>query len=95
MFSTGFKSGPFKSLGSFSNHDDDGNEIPHKFAYLTMKNSILHALHVRFSFLDILKTFSFFLYHVKWPDLQLCGRREQTMTNIQFCLLISEALVPI
>ena len=34
---------------------------PHKFAYLTIKNSILHALHVHFSSFDILKTFSFFL----------------------------------
>ena len=34
---------------------------PHKFAYLTMKNSLLHALHVHFSSFDILKTFSFFL----------------------------------
>ena len=34
---------------------------PHKFAYLIMKNSSLHALHVHFSSFDILKTFSFFL----------------------------------
>ena len=34
---------------------------PHKFAYLTMKNTILHALHVHISSFDILKTFSFFL----------------------------------
>ena len=27
---------------------------PHKFVYLTMKNSILHALHVQFSSFDIL-----------------------------------------
>ena len=26
-------------LGSLSNHDDDGSKNPHKFAYLTMKNS--------------------------------------------------------
>ena len=35
---------------------------PHKFVYWTMKNSILHALHVHFSSFDILKTFSFFLW---------------------------------
>ena len=34
---------------------------PHKFAYLTIKTVFLHALHVHFSFFDILKTFSFFL----------------------------------
>ena len=149
MSSTWLKSGPFKSLGSLSNHDDHGNEIPHKFAYLIMKNSILHALHVHFSFLDLLKTFSFFLprgddlvrelkqprrrrqqkphkfayltmkkrifarfarvffylltfwrrsrsfYDVKWPVLQLCGRRAHMMTNVQFCPLMSQALVPI
>ena len=33
----------------------------HKFAYLTMKNTFLHALHVHFSYLDILKTLLFFL----------------------------------
>ena len=31
----------FDSLArALSNHDDDGNKNPHKFAYLTMKNSI-------------------------------------------------------
>ena len=34
-------------------------------------------------------------YDVKWPVLQLCGRREHIMTNVQFCALISEALFPI
>ena len=33
-------------------------------------------------------------YDVKWPVLQLCGRREHMMTN-QLCLLMSQALVPI
>ena len=27
-------------LGSLRPHDEDGNKNPHKFAYLTMKNSI-------------------------------------------------------
>ena len=27
-------------IGSLSNHGEDGNKKPHKFAYLTMKNSI-------------------------------------------------------
>ena len=34
-------------------------------------------------------------YDVKWPVLQLCGRREHKMTTVQFCLLLSQALVPI
>ena len=29
-----------------------------------------------------------FFYDVKWPVLQLCGRREHMMTNVQFCLII-------
>ena len=37
-------------------------------------------------------TFSFFS-HWKW--LQLCGRREHMMTNVQFFLFISEALVSV
>ena len=27
---------------------------------------------------------------VKWPVLQLCGRRDHMMTNVKFCLLIYE-----
>ena len=44
----------------------------HKFAYLTEKTIVLHALHVYFSFLYILPTFSFFLrremtcFTVRW-----------------------------
>ena len=31
-----------------------------------------------------------------WNDLlQLCGRREHMVTNVQFCVLIFEALVPV
>ena len=44
-------------LGNLSNHADDGKQKPHKFAYLTMKNSIFS----RFVFFYTLKTFSFFL----------------------------------
>ena len=32
-------------------------------------------------------------YYVKWPVLQLCGRREHMMTNVN--VLMSQALVPI
>ena len=34
-------------------------------------------------------------YDVKWPVLQMCGRREHMRTKVQFCLLMSQALVPI
>ena len=34
-------------------------------------------------------------YDVKWPVLQLWGRRQHMMTNVQFCLLMSQPLVPI
>ena len=34
-------------------------------------------------------------YDVKWPVLQMCGQREHMMTNVQFCFLVSQALVPI
>ena len=51
---------------------------PHKFAYLTMKNSVF-ARFARAFF--TLRSRSF--YDVKWPVLQLCGRREHMMTNVQ------------
>ena len=34
-------------------------------------------------------------HDVKCPVLQLFGKREHVMTNVQFCLLTSKALVPI
>ena len=40
----------------------------------------LHALHVHFLSFDILKTFSIYLR----CEMQLCGRREHMMTNVQF-----------
>ena len=61
---------------------------PHKFAYLTMENTcIFHLL----TFWRRSRSF----YDVKWPVLQLCGPREHMMTNVQFCLLMPQALVPI
>ena len=36
-----------------------------------------------------------FACHCVASVLQLCGLRGHMMTNFQFCLLISEALVPI
>ena len=41
--------------------DDDGNKNPTNLHIGQWKTEFLHALHVRFSSLDILKTFSFFL----------------------------------
>ena len=44
-----------------SNHDDDVNKNPTNLHIWQLKTVFLHALHVHFSFFDILKTFSFFL----------------------------------
>ena len=71
-------------LGSLSNHDD-GNKCPTNLHIWQWKTVFLHALHVHFSSLDILKTFSCSFYDVKWPVLQLWGRREHMMTNVSFC----------
>ena len=50
-----------QSLGSLSNHDDDGQwQERHKFAYVTKRNS---TLHVHFSFLYISQSFLFFRRH--------------------------------
>ena len=46
-------------------------------------------------FFDILLTFSLFLRREMAKFLQLCGQRERAMTNVQFCLLMSKALVPV
>ena len=78
--------------GPLSNHDDDGNKNICIFdkdkQYLcTLCTCIFHLL----TFGRRSRSF----YDVKWPVLQLCGRREHMMTNVQFCLLISQALVPI
>ena len=51
----------------------------HKFTYLTMKNN---------SFGHCTRIFHFETFCR--PVLQLCGRREHLMTDVQFCLLISD-----
>ena len=55
------------SLGSLSNHDDDGKKNPHKFAYLTMKNSIFarfaRAFFIFWHFEDVL------VLSTTWNDL--------------------------
>ena len=48
------------SLGSLSNHDDDGNKNVTNLHIWQWKIIVLHALHVHISFLDISQTFSFF-----------------------------------
>ena len=65
----------------------------HKFAYLTMKTIVLHALHVHFQFWTFRRRSRSF-HDVKSPVLQMRGRRDHAMKNVQFCP-ISEALVPI
>ena len=58
---------------------------PHKFADLTMETSIFARTFFMFwHFEDVIDIF----YDVKSPVLQLRGRREHMMTNVQFCLLI-------
>ena len=42
------------SLGSLSNHDDDGNKNPTNLHNWQWKTVVLHALHVHFSFFDSL-----------------------------------------
>ena len=44
-----------ETTGSLNNHDDDGNKSGKKFAYLTFKNVVLHALREQFSVLFILQ----------------------------------------
>ena len=67
---------------------------PHKFAYFKMKKQYFCALCTCiFHFLTFCRRSRSF-YDVKWAVLQLCGRREHMMTNVQFCFLMSQALVP-
>ena len=66
----------------------------HKFAYLIVKNNSF-ARFARAVFILTFRRRSRSFCDVKSPVLQLYGRREHMMTNVQFCLLISEALVPI
>ena len=67
---------------------------PHKFAYLTMKSRIFarfaRAFVIFWHFVDVL------VLSMTWNDLFCsCVRREHILTNVQFCLLMSQALVPI
>ena len=86
----------FDSIRAFKllkrNHEDDGNENRTNLHIWQWKTAFLHALQVHFSFLDISQTFSFFQRRE-----MICfavGRREHMITNVQFCLLMPQALVP-
>ena len=46
------------SLGSLSNHDDEGNKNPTNLHIWQWKTVFLHALHVHISTFDILKTWN-------------------------------------
>lgn len=67
-------------IGSLSNHDEGGAKNVTKLQISQWKPVVLHALQVQFSF----------LYNVKWPVLQLWGRREHMMTNFRCFLVISK-----
>ena len=81
-------------LRSLRNHDDDGNKNVTNLHIWLSKTIVLHALHVQVSFLTFCRRSRSFC-DVKWPVLQLCGRRDHMMTNVKFCLLICKALVRI
>ena len=80
------------TLGSVKQSRRRQQQKPHKFAYLTIKNSIFarfaRAVFIFWHFEDVL------VLSATW-NLQFCGRREHMMTNVQFCLLMSQALVSI
>ena len=80
-------------LGSLRNHDDDGNKDVTNLHIWLSETIVAHALHVQFSFLTFRRRSRSFC-DVKWPVLQLCGRRDHMMTNVKFCLLIYEAALP-
>ena len=77
--------------GAFSYHDDDGIRNVTNLHIWQWKIVALHALHVHISFSDIFA--DVLVLSTTWNDL--FWRRERMMKNVQFCLLISEALVPL
>ena len=72
-------------IGSLSNHDNDGNKNPTNLHIWQWKTVFLHALHVHFSFLDILKTFSFFL----WREMTCFAVVWTTWAHDQKCSILS------
>ena len=78
------------TIGSLSIHDDySGKKNVNNLHIWQWKTVVLHVLYVHFSFLYVSRCTRSF-HDMKWPVLQLC---EHMITNVQFCLLISEALV--
>ena len=87
-FAIGWKSNNYKSYmytriynGELKQPPQRQQQERHKFAYLTTKTIVLHALHMHSVF-----RISLMLHMIT---------NEHMMTNVQFRLVISKALVPI
>ena len=80
-----------KTTGSLSNFDDNRNMNVINLYIWQRKATVLRSI---FHFCSFRRRSRFF-HEVKRPVLQLCGRLEHIMTNVQFCLPTSETLVPI
>ena len=80
-------------LGSLSNHDNDGDKNVTNLHIWQWRQQLCTLCTCSFHFWTSRRRSRSF-YDVKWPVLQLCGRHEHMMTNVQFCFLMSQALVP-
>ena len=71
---------PEDSLGSFSNHDGDGNENAEKSnGFVNPNNNFARASRLFVHFFASLHD-----YNVKMPDFTLYGGRKQATTNFSF-----------
>ena len=71
---------PEDSLGSFSNHDGDGNENAEKRnGFVKPNNNFARASRLFVHFFASLHD-----YNVKMPDFTLYGGRKQATTNFSF-----------
>ena len=71
---------PEDSLGSFSNHDGDGNENAEKSnGFVKPNNNFARASRLFVHFFASLHD-----YNVKMPDFTLYGGRKQATTNFSF-----------
>ena len=71
---------PEDSLGSFSNHDGDGNENAEKSnGFVKPNNNFARASRLFVHFFVSLHD-----YNVKMPDFTLYGGRKQATTNFSF-----------
>ena len=71
---------PEDSLGSFSNHDGDGNENAEKGnGFVKPNNNFARASRLFVHFFASLHD-----YNVKMPDFTLYGGRKQATTNFSF-----------